>query len=219
MMSNEFIFLVHALLVIGCVLIALRLGELALSAWVVIQALLANLFVTKQIHLFGFDVTASDVYAIGCILGLNLLQEHFSKEKALQVSKICLFFMAFFAGASYIHLLYIPNAYDKAHPAFCAIFNQTPRIMIASIGVFFVVQYIDTHVFAWLKKHFHAARFLFRGTISLIISQCLDTLLFTYFGLFGIVESLFDIFVMSLCIKLIIIVFLTPTTLWATKKA
>ncbi len=217
-MNNEFIFSMHSLLVIGCSFGALRFGASALTTWICLQAISANLFVTKQIHLFGLDVTASDVFGVGCILGLNLLQERFSKEKALKASKLCLFFMTFFAAASYIHLLYTPNIYDTTHAAFSLILSPAPRLLAASIGVFFIVQYFDTFFFAWLKNRLPKTPFAMRGTISLILSQCIDTLLFTYFGLSGIVESLIDTFVMSLCIKLLVVLFLMPASLWITKK-
>ena len=61
-----------------------------------VQALIANLFVLKQIHLFGMEVTASDGYAIGSLLGLNVLQEFYGKKEAKQATCICFFFMTFF---------------------------------------------------------------------------------------------------------------------------
>ena len=62
---NELIFLFHILLVLSFVLGALRLGKNALLSLLALQAILANLFVVKQISLFGFAVTCSDVFAIG----------------------------------------------------------------------------------------------------------------------------------------------------------
>ena len=72
---NESIFLFHVITILVFTLIAFRLGKTALGSWICIQALCANLLVLKQVVLFGLHVTCSDVFAIGGILRLNLLQE------------------------------------------------------------------------------------------------------------------------------------------------
>ena len=58
---NEALFFVQVIVVMLFALIALRIGKEALTVWVVLQALLANLFVMKQMSFFGFEVTCSDV--------------------------------------------------------------------------------------------------------------------------------------------------------------
>ena len=59
----------------------------------------------KQIDLFGFSVTCSDVFAIGGILSLNLLQEYFGKEAASRAVKVSLLALLFFAVMSQVHLV------------------------------------------------------------------------------------------------------------------
>src|ERR1700704_2652696 len=103
---NELIFFLQTILILGFALGAFKLGKEALIAWVAIQALIANLFVLKQITLFGLDVTASDAFAIGSLLGLNFLQEYFNREEANKATWICFFFMIFFVLVSQIHLFY-----------------------------------------------------------------------------------------------------------------
>src|SRR5581483_7233115 len=94
---NELIFFLHLAIVLGFLYTSFKLGKEALIVWIAIQGVLANLFVIKQMHFFGFNVTCSDVFAIGSILGLNLLQRHFGKEVAKKTTWISFFFMSFFA--------------------------------------------------------------------------------------------------------------------------
>lgn len=202
---NEFIFFTQTLLIVCFALGALKLGQSTLIAWVAVQALIANLFVLKQIPLFGFDVTASDAFAIGSLLGLNFLQEHFGQEEARKATWICFFFMLFFALVSQLHLLYQPSLDDTTQPAFVAILSASPRLLAASMSVFFLVQQIDILFFAFLKKTFSKWNFAFRAAIALIVSQFLDTVLFSFAGLYGIVTSVTDIIVLSFMIKLIVI--------------
>lgn len=214
---NELIFFIQTILIIGFSLGALRIGKEALVAWISIQALIANLFVLKQITLFGLDVTASDSFAIGSLLALNMLQEHFSREEANKATKICFFCMIFFVFASQLHLIYHPNAYDTSQSSFETLLNPAFRLIISSMGVFFIVQQIDIRIFAFLKKSLTHVNFAFRTGLALIVSQLFDTILFSFAGLYGIVESVIDIMIMSFLIKLIVICFAT-TFLRASKN-
>lgn len=202
---NEIIFFTQSFLIIGFVFWASKLGRDCLISWVAIQALIANLFVVKQITLFGFDVTASDAFAIGSLLGLNFLQEYYSREDAARATRICFFFMLFFALVSQLHLIYEPNFEDSSQQAFNTILSLTPRLLIASMGVFFIVQQIDILLFAFLKRTLSKVSFAIRAGLSLVVSECLDTLLFSFAGLYGVVASVLDIFVLSYVIKLIVI--------------
>ena len=134
-MGNEIFFLMQILLVIGFSIGAVRIGAPALTALVALNGVLANLFVVKQMELFGLTVTCSDVFAIGSILGLNLLQEHFGKEAAEKAIKISFFSLVFFVLVSQIHLWYAPASADRTHNAFEAILSSAPRIVLASVFV------------------------------------------------------------------------------------
>lgn len=202
---NETLFFIQILLIVGFALGSLRLGSAALTAWVSIQALIANLFVLKQIHLFGFDVTASDTYVIGSLLGLNFLQEYFGKEEARKATWVCFFFLLFFAVISQLHLLYEPSSYDTSQGAFLTILTPSPRLFIASMSVFFIVQQIDLRFFAFLKNRLPQLSFASRTAIALVVSQFLDTFLFSFAGLYGIVASIANIIVISFIIKLIVV--------------
>ncbi len=202
---NEVLFLLHTFFVVAFVLIALRLGKSALLIAIALQAVLANLFVMKQISLFGFAVTCSDVFAIGAILSLNLLQEYFGKESARQAASISLFALLFFVLMSQIHLLYTPTELDTAHIAFFTILSASPRLIFASIATFYVVQQFDIRFFGWLK-----GKLPLRVAISLLMSQLFDTVLFSFLGLYGLVESVFDIIVVSFLIKCAIIALSSP---------
>lgn len=212
---NEIIFLTQTLLIVGFALWAFKLGKEALMAWVAIQALIANLFVLKQITLLGLDVTASDAFAIGSLLGLNFLQEYFSKKDATKATWICFFFMAFFALVSQLHLFYQPSSYDTTQSAFVVILSPSPRILIASMTVFFIVQQIDIRFFALLKKLLPQASFALRTAMTLIFSQFLDTVLFSFAGLYGIVASVINIILISFMVKLVVIFFFTSFVKWA----
>lgn len=204
-MTNEIFFLTHVFLVIGFTIGATRIGNAALASLIALQGVLANLFVVKQMDLFGMSVTCSDVFAVGSIMGLNLMQEHFGKEAAKKAITISFFSMVFFVAASQIHLWYAPSLYDQTHPAFVLILSSTPRIVLASIFVFFLVQKWDVLFFGWFKKALSGGYLPIRMGVSLVLSQFIDTVLFTYLGLYGTVACPWDVIAVSFAVKCLII--------------
>lgn len=213
---NEFLFFIHIAAVLGFILFAYRMGSGALSCLVVLQGVLANIFVVKQMSLFGWTVTCSDVFAIGGILGLNLLQETWGKEvasKAINNSFLCL---VFFAAMTQIHLFYEPSLFDGTQKSFELIFSSSLRIVVASITAYYIVQKLDVEIFAFLKKIFSGRLLSIRLLCSLLFSQLIDTVLFSFLGLYGLVESLLDIIVMSYLVKCVIIA--SSSTFVATTK-
>jgi uncharacterized integral membrane protein (TIGR00697 family) len=207
---NELLFFLHVVLVMGFGFGALKMGKSTLTAWIALQAVLANLFVIKQVCLFGFDVTCSDVFAIGSMLGLNLLREYFGQEAAKKALWTCLFAMLFFAAMAQMHLFYRPSLFDTTHPAFALILSPSPRLLAASLGVFILVQQIDLRLFGLIKEKFKLFSLTLRSAICVTLSQFLDTFLFSIFGLWGIVAHLSDVILISFLIKLIVIALMSP---------
>ena len=199
---NEIFFLFHIILITAFTLGSLKLGKMALSSWVILQSILANLFVLKQIKLFTLHVTASDVFIIGGVFGLNLLQEHFDRKQAQKTTKNCLYFMLFFAILSQIHLLYEPSLFDKSQSSYLFLLQPAPRLLAASLTTFYLVQRLDIATFSWTRKKAGTSSFACRNCFTLVISQLVDTILFTFLGLYGIASCIFDIIVTSFAIKL-----------------
>jgi queuosine precursor transporter len=209
---NECIFLFHIITILVFTLVAFRLGKMALGSWLCIQVLSANLFVMKQVVLFGFHVTCSDVFAIGSILSLNLMQEYFGPEEAKKTTTHCFYFMLFFAILSQIHLIYGPSMQDTTQKAYETVLAPAPRLLFASLLTFFLVQKIDIRLFGKLKTYMPSSSFALRTFFSLLVSQFLDTLLFSYIGLYGLVYSISDMIFLSFVIKAFVICVLFPLT-------
>lgn len=210
---NEIIFLLHLAVAALFLWPFIRLGKSGLMCWIGLQPILANLFVLKQITLFGFTVTCSDVYAVSTALGLNLLQEYYGKEAAKKAVWVSFMLLGFFVVMSCIHLLYTASAQDYTQNAYNLILSATPRLVGASIISFLCVQWFDVQFFGFLKTKADRLSLFSRNIMSLSVSQCIDTLLFTVLGLWGLVSELFDVFVVSFIVKLSIALLLSLSTI------
>lgn len=202
---NELIFFTQTAILLGFTWGAHKLGKEALVAWICTQVLVANLFVLKAITLFGLKVTPSDPFIIGSLLGLSFLQEYHSKEDAQKATQICFCAMLFFVIAAKLHLLYQPSLFDTTQEAFSTLLTPSLRLFTASFFVFFLVQRIDILFFQFLKNRFPFLNFSVRTGIALTVSQFLDTALFSFAGLYGVVESVIQVIAFSFCIKMVVI--------------
>ncbi|EPP30444.1 putative integral membrane family protein [Chlamydia psittaci 84-8471/1] len=73
-----------------------------------------------------------------------------------------------------------------------------------------LVQIIDLKLFSYLKTLFKDKAFGTRSAISLVSSQIIDTLLFSFLGLYGIVANLTHVILFSLITKICVIAMSVP---------
>jgi len=209
-MFNEILFMLHSIIISLFALGAFALGPYALAAFVCVQCLLANLFVIKQINLFGFNATCSDVFTIGAVLGLNLLQEYYGRDITRKTIWINFFLLVFYAIVSQIHLLYTPSAYDFSQPLFTELLIFMPRIVIASFTVYLISQMADYALYGFLKRTWKDKFLVIRNYTSITITQLFDTVLFSFLGLYGIINHIWEVITISYSIKLVAILVATP---------
>lgn len=207
---NVLVLCGHIAVICSLTLLCLRLGREFLIPWLALLALTMNLFVIKQITLLGLEITCSDALAIGYLLGLSLVQEYYGAKLARKIVWISFFISACFLLLSQIHLAYLPNAYDQYHNHFLSILSLQPRLVIASLFTFLIVQMIDITLFAYLRLRWKGRYLTYRTLLVLLASQGIDTTLFSFLGLYGIVHSIGQIILFSICIKVAIIVLSSP---------
>ena len=216
-MLNELVFLIQSIVMGIFALVSLRLGKIGLTCFVTITCILANLFVVKQIILCGYTATASDAYSIGAVLGLNLLQEYYDRATAQRAIVISFILLIFYCIVSQLHLAYDPCIADAAHAHYLAILGWMPRIVAASLSVYITVQYIDAWFYGFLKRFTQGNYLVARNVLSLIICQLLDTILFSFLGLYGILDNITEIIIVSYSIKLAAIAISIPFIMLSKK--
>ncbi len=214
---NEFIFIFHALIVCTSTLGSLFLGRDALVSFICLQGVLANLFVIKQMTIFGLDGVCSDVFIVGSLFGLNLLQEFYGKSIAKKTIIINFVLMFFYLAMTQFHLLYQPNHFDSMHMHYQSILGITPRLIIASIIAFYVMQVLDVYIFGFLKKLFKNKHITSRNFIALAISMTIDTILFASMALYCVVGSLWSVIVIGSAVKILASLCCIPLTFLAKR--
>jgi uncharacterized integral membrane protein (TIGR00697 family) len=210
MMYNSIFFVLHMCGIMGFSLVALRFGAAALTSLICVQVILANLFITKQIILLGLHATPTDAYTVGSVLCINMLQEYFGRSSAQRALYISFILLLFYVGASQLQLWYIPAAADSMHVHFDAVLSFMPRIAIASLCVYGLVTYLDVALYHLFKTLMQNRYLLLRNAFSVIICQFLDTVLFSFLGLYGIVDHLWHVIFVSYVVKLLALLVALP---------
>lgn len=216
-MNNVALFIAHSMVISLATLCFARLGLHALTAFISLLFILANLFVIKQIELFTYAATGADAFIIGISFGINIIQEFWDKRTAQKTILISLACAAFYTIATQFQLWYVPSEYDSSHHNFVHILQLTWRLMAASLVSYGVTQLADTVLYGYMKRTAHNKFFVLRNYISIGMSQAVDTLIFTYIGLYGVMSNLEEIMLTSYVIKIVALALATPALLLARK--
>lgn len=200
-MINSLLFFTQLLAVLFFILIAIRGGKEFLMGFLAMLILCMNLFVCKQITLFGIHITATDGLAMGYFLGFNLLQEFFGQPNAKKMMLLSLLINISFLIVTSLHLAFIPNGADTMHDVHGVVFGVAPRIILSSIFCLFFVQFLDAIFFTKFREKLQGRFFVFRLFCSLFLATLLDTALFSFLALYGQVDHLLSVSLFSLVAK------------------
>ncbi|MDN7241052.1 queuosine precursor transporter [Planococcus sp. N028] len=213
-MFNEFFGLGFVLANFLMLLIMYKFfGKAGLFAWVAISTILANIQVTKTIEIIGLTATLGNSLYASTFLATDILNEKYGKKDAQKAVWLGFFSLLIMIIAMQFGMNFIPAESDFANESLHTIFGLVPQIAIASMVAYLTAQHLDVLIFSALKKVFPTdGQFWIRNNGSTLISQLLDTLIFTSIAFYGVYS--FDIwtqiFLSTYVLKFIVSVLDTP---------
>ncbi len=225
-MINEFLLIGSLIFIFSMALAAYKFfGKAGLYCLSAIATVLANIEVLILINAFGMEQTLGNVLFAVTFLITDILSECEGKKAANKAVWIGMFASVFFLVLSQSWLHYAPSADDWAMESIKAVFSNTPRMMIASFSVYAISQLFDVWLYHkwWAfteKKYGDKRKFLWlRNNGSTLISQVVNTLLFTLFAFWGTydVKTLISIFASSYVIYIFTSLLDTPALYLARK--
>lgn len=191
-MSNELLLIGSVLLIYSAVLLSYRLfGKAGLYVMTAITTVLANIEVLLLVDGFGMEQTLGNVMFASTYLITDILSENEGKKSASFAVWIGVFSSLAMLLFTQYWLLYTPAASDWAGEHIHALFSTTPRMLLASFLAYAVSQLADVWLYhRWWKltadKTGSRRRFLWiRNNFSTLISQIINTLLFTLIAFMG----------------------------------
>ena len=210
---NELLLIISLPLIYGAVVAAYKFfGKTGLYAWTVFSTITANIEVLLLVDAFGIEQTLGNILFGSTFLVTDILSEKYGKKDAQLSVNLGIATSICFITLSQLWLQYTPAANDWAMESFRVIFSNTPRVMLASLLVYAIVQRLDVWLYhKWWdftrKKFGDSDRFLWlRNNGSTMLSQLMNALLYT-FGAFGGLYELPTL--ISICISSYAIFFIT----------
>lgn len=195
-MINEVLLIASLVLIYGSVLVAYKfLGKEGLYCYTVFATITANMEVLLIVDAFGMEQTLGNILFASTFLITDILSETEGKEAANKAVNLGIVTSIAFIVLSQIWLLYVPAASDWASESFGVIFRNTPRIMMASVIVYAICQKFDVWLYhKWWEltdnKYGNHERFLWlRNNGSTLVSQLLNTVLYTFAAFAGIYDT------------------------------
>lgn len=197
-MSNELLWLLWILINFVFITLAYKMfGKTGLYAWIAFGTVIANIQVTKNIELFGFEATLGNIMYGTLFLVTDSLGEMFGYEESKKAVKIGFFTLLATVIIMQVALMFEPTVWDEGHSALAYTFGLIPRIALGSIVAYFISQFLDIKLFAKIKDKMPGDKYLWiRNNGSTLVSQFVDTIIFVpiaFLGLydFSIVVSIF----------------------------
>ncbi len=212
-MTNETLWLIFLACDLVILLTLFRLfGKAGLYAAIVYSIILCNIQVLKTVELFGFVATLGNILYGSVFLATDILGELYGKKAARR--GVWLGFIALFVTTLYMQfaIRFQPDASDFAHPHLEALFSWMPRIALASGVAYGVSQFHDVWAYHYWRKKTRGRHLWLRNNLSTLVSQALDTVIFTAIAFWGAKDfkTLWEIFLTAYVIKAIVALCDTP---------
>ncbi len=180
-MYNEILFLIHTIVIFGALIGACLVDKALVCALAAVYGVLANLFVMKKMVLGGVLASGGDLYIIGSIVAVLLVDALWGKEYAARTITVCVLLSGMFFILSWFQCAYVPAATDTMHPFFLQISGKTPRITMSSFVAHYCAQLISLgvcRISLIFLPHFLA------GFVGMVCGQVIDVVIF-FLGAFG----------------------------------
>lgn len=160
-------------------LLFIVLSGLFISALVTCN-LIANKFVSVDLGFKTFVVSAGVLPYPLTFLITDILSEIYGRKKTNTVV-----FAGLVSSALVLFILYLGSIFPAISDSpvndeiYGSVFQNSSRIIIASMLAYTVAQFVDVHIFHFLKKLTKGKKLWIRNNFSTIFSQLLDTILVT----------------------------------------
>jgi len=195
-------------------------GKTGLFIWIAFGTVLANIQVTKNIELFGFEATLGNIMYGTLFLVTDSIGEMFGYEESKKAVKIGFFTLISTVIIMQIALVFTPTVWDEGHAALNYTFGLIPRIALGSIIAYLISQFLDINLFIRIKNRFPDNKYLWlRNNGSTIISQLIDTLIFVPIAFLGVYDFsiVVSIFFTTYLFKVLVAFADTPFIYWIKK--
>lgn len=191
-------------------------GKVGVYAWIGMATVLANIQVVKSIDIFGIVLTLGNTMYGTIYLASDLLNEKYGQQDAKKAVWFGFFTMIASTVIMQLALQFTPQSDDfaiAAQQSMETIFGLMPQIAAGSLCAYFISQFLDVRIYTALKRLFPKPNQLWiRNNGSTVVSQLVDSLVFTTIAFFGVYDfpTWLSVFITTYLIKFVVSIVSTP---------
>lgn len=165
-------------------------GKKGLYAWVGIATVVANIQVAKTIAMpFDIVMTLGNTMYVTLYMTSDLLNEKYGRAEARKAVWFGFFTLLMTTVLMQMVLFFEPQETDFAQESLEKIFGLMPRLALASLTAYFISQFLDVRLYAWIRKYYGSSRQLWiRSNGSTMVSSFVDTLIFCTIAFAGLYD-------------------------------
>ncbi len=193
-------------------------GKVGLYGVVVLNIMLSNLQGPKLTIIFGMPTSLGVILYSGIYFATDLLSERYGKREASYAVLLGFTSSLIVVAIMTISLLFIPAEKSQTvHNALDLLFGFTPRFVFGSLFAYLISQSCDVWIFHYLKQKTQGRHLWLRNNLSTLISQALDTVIYSLVVWWGIVDldTAIQLGLAKYLFKFFIALFDTPFIYWA----
>ena len=211
---NELLWLVMLVVNFAAILFSYRcFGKTGLYIWVPISVIIANLQVVKTVEIFGLTATLGNIVYATSFLVTDILSENYGPKDARRAVYTGFFALIVMTALMNLALRFTPSPEDFAHDSMQTLYGLIPRIAGASLVAYWISQLHDVWAYQFWRIKVPLKRHIWiRNNASTMVSQLLDSLVFTTIAFAGVYEVsvLVEITATTYLFKLIVAALDTP---------
>lgn len=204
-MSNEFLFIAFLLLGLCAGVVAIWRGQIWVEVLIITITLYLGITEAKIIHVFGLPTTlGTALYGVIFFL-TDILGEKYGKKAAFAAIRRSIVAAIIFQILLQATRIAVPiGDSSEISSAMNQVFAFSGRIVLASLVVYAISQTLDVWLYHAIKKITSGRHLWFRNNMSTIISQAVDTWLFTFLAFYGVYDDWAKIALVGYGFKLVV---------------
>lgn len=210
-MFNSILWAVCLLISFVMIVLAYKYyGKVGIFMWIIFATIVSNIQTVKLVEIFGIETALGNILYGTTFLATDALNLKYGEKTARKSILLGIITMILVSLFMTIALYYKPSANDFSQESLKVIFTLNLRITIASVIAFAISQFNDTKLFAFLQKKYN--KLWISNNLSTIVSQVIDTVIFTSITYFGLVpfNVIIELMLSMLAFKIIVAIFDTP---------
>lgn len=188
-MTNEILFAIFLFGGLGAALGASYFGKMWIYTLTIAITIYINIAEAKVIEIFGFATTLGTALFGVLYFCTDLLSERYGKKEAFMAVKLGIFATIIFHAFMQLTLMADVLPGDDFFAAFSSdltgVFTISIRIVLASLFAYALIQSLDVWLFDKIKQKTGGKHLWLRNNGSTLVSQALDTTLFTFLAFYG----------------------------------